>query len=1248
VEVFIMAKKKDYGLCDLEEDDLYNLLPYVVRATDPSGAIRTFFNALAVEHNYFKAKLRAAPRLIDPDKCGKFDPSKFGESSSDFLEYLELRYKSEAGILTEGGEGYLSQLTQRLPQSIKAREEELKYLGLLADTVGVQVFSRFVMNSVRNWVKTGMIRHKIKGGHSSVYVLGRVLGFIDLKVSELWSRCSIKDPSNPSALRNDGDFSYASESFPYRPLDGSYDGGSDLLRKYDRGDGEGGITYVEESIQVPQGSIDYNPNILDDGEVDYTVTFPYVDFDPMSRLHYNLVVNDHNPFGNFKELVTKNLVSGDYTLIRGSQNTKAYTTIPSTDGSTEYLFEAVTFGEWGNKITVTIANNNLTFREGLCDDRDVDEKEGRQRISITGPQSKIKYKSSYFDLVMTLDPSIFVSFYPALPVTRNQSILPIGGYTYTVTGGQMVLVIDGDVTAGLESGSVVYIDGSSSQVGLDGYTIDRNKKYVLALEPSYAEVGDETTITLDLAEGENCTYDLRANSGEGYADGEIPDGAYTGIEFNGQLYRIFFSELNVGEYPITGSLSGISGFSDPSVDYELNFAVYLEVVAILREMFEKIRPISRTPRKEFFGLLFRDTIPYAPTLVVNEVFLESVDGTLFRMSVRESGIVWEVSLSGTKTPVFQKDSFDGRYYEWVISNAGVMTLQPLSLISGRTLDIETLVYHNELQEGEISSFIYVEGGSLKSSITSPEVVVDRIHLIDGGEAALDESFGLVVENPNDIAALYMSEDATSPDEPADNFIFQTSPEDDLSSTFFFQDHIYGHVGAMICQDVKLEWTGDGRIIPVSPLLKNDFGFHEGLWGWKLDGSYVGQDPRWDSRGIETGLITPPPTPDATNKGWSNDYPVYMNHHNIFPWRDRVTNEPYYSSYTYESVDAVRGPEREDFSLAVYDGPIEPTGEVYGGGDVIPAVGGGMTPNNQVHPTEIDRPWKPYKSRLITPPDKNYTGLSDSSGDLRVEYPDDVNLSDVFIGMKIMFPNEPSYTGVYTVMEVGVGYIITSAIYFAASAALAEDRYINLLSLQLDVWELSGNEVTIHLSPYNNFTIGATYYEVYVNDVPSLSLSGTLVLTSGFVSQDGEINDTQDPETVTLPVAAPNDKRSIFTLIRGGDNAIPVLLKMSQSATEAKITSAGYGGDICAWGGARDSLEITILPYAWSGLSGLDIDSDSTVQHTDGFYIDGNGGIYWRGGVWEGEGIVTLVDTNRSGLPPILNRDNIAGTIGVYS
>ncbi len=389
----------DYNLKDLSPDDIYELLPYVVRAQDP-GVIHTFFKALSAQHNFLVGKLREMPRSQDPTKTGRFTPESLGEDSILFQEWLLLKRLPSRSSTQELR---IAALALIVPASIAAHLREQMLLRLLAGVVGETLESGLPDFALRPLLATAIQRHHIKGGSVSFELLGRILGVFELKVSELWTRFSIRNPSDPTDPANDGDFSPNPDEYPYWPRADKYEGPDDR--------------------QWPQGSENYDPFVLDDGGR-ATIEFNQLVLNRRSSRYYLAVVNDKNPFVNFLGEVSVRLQPGTYTLTGGTDSKRAQVPIPYQDGSGRVSLQAITTGNYGNQISVTILN----------------ESSGAQKIVVDGPQSKIKFKSSVFDLVFGVDANTFYSLLPAIPVERVDDVTALDVPTdrtppdYPITG----------------------------------------------------------------------------------------------------------------------------------------------------------------------------------------------------------------------------------------------------------------------------------------------------------------------------------------------------------------------------------------------------------------------------------------------------------------------------------------------------------------------------------------------------------------------------------------------------------------------------------------------------------------------------------------------------------------------------------------------------------------------------------------------------------------------------------------------
>jgi hypothetical protein len=376
-----MLRPKSEQLVTIEKDALFNLLPFVIRTYD-NGALKLLFRTVSEQHNFIISRLRELIRLQDPWLAAAFKPEDFGESSQSYAEYLGLidRWSS----LTDGQKAYVNFLGSKIPKSIKAGKYENTVLSALASNVGERTYGGKLRAGLRGLIASAISRHHIKGSHSSVYALGLVSGVFELSVKELWSRYALSEPDNPASLKNNDDFAYEPDIYPYFTTDGKY-----LGQKIDQ-------------HKTPYGV--YDPRVLDDAAgLLYEEVFKWCTPSRTSPYWYNKVINGKNPFGRFTGDVTSKLISGTYKMSGGSNNTRAYVLIPSMSGA--HVFEADSYGYWANEVSVSIFNN----------------RNGTQDVTIVGPRSKIKFKSSYFDLTVAADISVYPLIYPSIPVVKNSS-----------------------------------------------------------------------------------------------------------------------------------------------------------------------------------------------------------------------------------------------------------------------------------------------------------------------------------------------------------------------------------------------------------------------------------------------------------------------------------------------------------------------------------------------------------------------------------------------------------------------------------------------------------------------------------------------------------------------------------------------------------------------------------------------------------------------------------------------------------
>lgn len=231
------------------------------------------------------------------------------------------------------------------------RRVDVNTLGYLADTIGAVLHQTSISDAedARRIVQTFFPRLRIKGTALSFEVLGRALGFSDTVFVPLWSRVSARIPDDPGNAINDPDFSPAPEFWPTKTLGPLYD-----------------------------------PNVMRDGAF-YTWTGT-VNQGTAATDFYTLATNGRNPFVNAIVLsvdhgTVTHPTNGTYALSNGGPHAQAY-----VDAGTSVRFEALAEGESWNGLVISVSGSGTS-----------------RLVSITDQLSSIKYRSSYFDLVVVAD-----------------------------------------------------------------------------------------------------------------------------------------------------------------------------------------------------------------------------------------------------------------------------------------------------------------------------------------------------------------------------------------------------------------------------------------------------------------------------------------------------------------------------------------------------------------------------------------------------------------------------------------------------------------------------------------------------------------------------------------------------------------------------------------------------------------------------------------------------------------------------
>jgi hypothetical protein len=1187
-------------------DELFNLLPQNIRNLDPNQAIASFFYALAQQHNFIANLQRNLPLLIDPTQAAQWTPAGEGESATDWAAYLALVQSGEQQT------AYGQYLAAKLPNSIAAWQLENQIIQLLGNEMGNTIYSQHLAVASRILIQTAVYRYQIKGTQSSIYILGRILGFIDLKAQELWSRFSLNDPSNPGNPSNNDDFAVTPDQYPYWPLNGQY-GATDLDATYARYSGlPTGTTNPEttETNQLPLPTVGYNPTILDDGG-QYTIIFPTVTGDPTLPTWYPTVINLHNPFGMFSAPAFVNgttnaaLVTGTYGCQGGTFTTAATASILDVNGLT-VTFTCRAVGQYGNEVTISV----------------LPDANGTRQIQLVGPQSKIKYKSSYFDLTTAFDPSVYSTLYTPIPVLPNpggSDIDPTIGTQVTLNIADASTVVRGepvnffDLTM-VESSAPPPINTVALISGLPGLNGLRTVTSIASL------TGAPISVVVT----------------------DAPDGIiqYSDVNFpSPPTYPTFQTGRLAGDYPITGSVNGVQSISNPATNYQIDYTAFYEILATLTDMFSKIRPITRTQRLNNSGFLLQDQVIYAPANAINTVVLVSQSGQQWQLSILLNAPVWSPVTGQTPSdPILQDDRTLNASYQWTISNAGTFIPLLITSFGDQTLGI-IYIYASD---ASANGFVYLDNGALQVSTSTPEDVVDQLHIVvgDPNETGLQAEMVEYAENPAPAIQSYMSADATTSVTPPQSFIFESYPEDDLTIQPLFTDGLNTGIADQWCERSGGSW----------PVVQTP----DSSWNYNESGAFVGRDIRNRMTGSLPTLIEPMPSGGSFDgSGLDGQFPIsFLDGYNAIVWRDRRYNQVMLSQYTAESTDPDTGPTRVDSVIDSSNLPPNDTRPPYenlvatdGRGEAGPsfsAQGFGPTSNNQSGQPEID-PWYPQYSNLDgINLSAGFSGVTNLGGGQIQFTLNGVTSSQVGARFRI---DSGTYMGDYVVNGYGTGFVNATGTYSESSpgtiwwgaawmqiwpdVGLGDQflLYIEVLSgasVQYRFAEVAQDGSTTRSSPVtvllnNSVTIqynatGNNYAHVRVE----LSGSGVVALT--FSRPTAACPIWVDPIATSASLWGSGERESMeLTILGGGSNAY--------ASASPHFYTYGEGGV----NPLTPFNTLTTPPPNWAG---PDIYTNIPYQPVNGVVT-----VDWMGGSWKGADTATYTDRSEYELPDILVHDD---------
>ena len=254
---------------------------------------------------------------------------------------------------------------------------DLSTLEYLAASIGAILYQSSLVADQRasnqQLVDTYFPRLKIKGTAQSFEVLGRALGFDDVRVTPLWSRMSPRRPEDVGNPLNDPDYLAEPEFFPRQ-----------------------------------QVSVLYDPLAVRDGPFyGWTGTCSN---GTASTSFYTSAVNGFNPWvevivlGSITNGTAAHVAAGSYALAGGAPNLNAYV----EPENSSFRFEALVEGAAMNGVVITVG----TFGFNGTD----------RTIAIYDRLSSVKYRSSYFDLGLTVNIDRAEEVFGTQPASRNPDI----------------------------------------------------------------------------------------------------------------------------------------------------------------------------------------------------------------------------------------------------------------------------------------------------------------------------------------------------------------------------------------------------------------------------------------------------------------------------------------------------------------------------------------------------------------------------------------------------------------------------------------------------------------------------------------------------------------------------------------------------------------------------------------------------------------------------------------------------------
>lgn len=349
------------SLQNLKEDYLYEKLPSGLIDLDEQSILRALIGGVQDRISDLRSYVRKYEVLFSATGTDNtvvlitFETA-YGKVVSRSIDIQDDTPTAEGDLLTAWAADQLgldvSQITSCTFGEDLLRYVDAPILQMLASTIGAVLYQTAAQSgstplNQQRILNSYFPRLKIKGTAMSFDILGKLIGFDDVRMTPLWGRLSPREPNDIGSAANEPDFAETPDYYPQQAI-----------------------------------GVAYDPHVFRDGPY-YTWTGT-VSADPESTGFYSQTVNGFQPWVkvNVTGSVVHPAIGDSVFLAGGSPHTKAVAT-----AGTGLQFQALGEGEDFNGLQVTFLDWNS----------------GTDRlVSITDRLSAVKYRTSYFDLALTL------------------------------------------------------------------------------------------------------------------------------------------------------------------------------------------------------------------------------------------------------------------------------------------------------------------------------------------------------------------------------------------------------------------------------------------------------------------------------------------------------------------------------------------------------------------------------------------------------------------------------------------------------------------------------------------------------------------------------------------------------------------------------------------------------------------------------------------------------------------------------